>query len=156
MNKILEFKDVLYSDKGIRPTRDIVEFTAHRLVTSSEPNRVLGNPNIPNPFQVKAHINHGRWIVHCPNDDCFSASYVDFNNLIFMCTECWNRDFNSEWLIVVKPEDKKEIEDKLLEREQVRNRNWNPGTNWTGKQWTGKAESIGQLKKQAEQPGGLE
>lgn len=67
------------------------------------------------PLPVEA--NHGRWLVNCP---CGGAQLTHPNDRRFMCVECGNKDNNYQWREVVWPDDWREIETALHQR----NRPW--------------------------------
>ena len=77
---------------------------------------------------VKAYVNYGQWVAECPSGDggAIQASRTE----PFMCPECWNAPWGGQWLGVVFPANKAEIESALLARPKVRNdyrtRNWVP------------------------------
>ncbi len=69
---------------------------------------------------VRAKINHGRWLVLCPN--CPSAEFL-FNDKRFFCSECKNEAIGGELYRVIMPMKKSQIE-ALLESRSISNRNW--------------------------------
>lgn len=79
-----------------------------------------GNP-------LPARINHGRWIVDCP--DCNGAQMVfgDSAAPVTMCPNCWNGAALRRWRRVLFPKDRAEIEAALAMRPLPMNRNWSPG-----------------------------
>lgn len=72
----------------------------------------------PLPKQVNgslaAYVNHGRWIVECPN--CSSALVVSEQDPRFICVECGSPENRSCWYAVAFPADKADIEEALLRR----------------------------------------
>ena len=76
--------------------------------------------------KLKAEINHGRWIVNCPADDCGGAMIVSSLTPYFMCPYCANIINKGKWFNVNFPQDKKGIE-TILEKRLKKNRNWLPG-----------------------------
>ena len=92
------------------------------------PGELAGGPIL------QARVNHGRWIVDCPN--CFGAELADVDDLRFYCLSCGNRDVGHRWLQVKLPPNRTRIEELLLRRLQPGNRNWHPG------------ESVAQLERE--------
>ncbi len=84
---------------------------------------------------IPAEINHGRWIVNCPEPGCRGASLADPARPIFMCPSCWNATHGHYWLQVEFPTEREAIEAELLARPLAANRNWVPG------------ESVEQLRR---------
>ena len=70
--------------------------------------------------EVKAEVNHGRWIVRCPR--CPAALEVCRAMPVFLCVECGHG-----WLQVKFPKGRPTIEALLLARPKPQNRNWRPG-----------------------------
>lgn len=66
-----------------------------------------------------ARINHGRWLVNCPN--CNNVEYAFEDNLLF-CSQCSNGD--GETRRVVISGERKQIED-ILGKRLITNRHWN-------------------------------
>jgi hypothetical protein len=71
---------------------------------------------------IYAYVNHGRWVVDCPEDGCGGAEIVSLRDPVFYCGEyeCpgdgyWNVSF---------PEDLTAIEVELMKRPKAQNRNW--------------------------------
>lgn len=101
----------------------------------------LGNPLSPaeiccyaeiNPAPLPGHLGwQGRWIAVCISKECGSAEYVTPVQPIFMCTRCWNRDFDHQWVKVAFPEDREEIERLLLNR-PAQNRFYKQGETLAG------------------------
>lgn len=90
----------------------------------------------PASKKVTAYINHGRWVVECP--DCRSAQAGSPADPRFFCIECRNGWVAGRWLKVEYPAGPRraDIEEALLRRPMSRNRNWYPH------------ESVGDLRKQ--------
>lgn len=65
-----------------------------------------------------AELNHGRWIVCCPEDGCTNAELATTDR--FLCSVCGERGR------IVWPVERGEIERLTLVR-PVKNRNWTPG-----------------------------
>lgn len=88
------------------------------------------NPTLPAPENVSgelaAYVNHGRWIVECP-DGCRWAVVASAQAPFFFCGRCANAKNGGAWLRVVYPQDKATIEYQLLKRPREENRNWKPG-----------------------------
>jgi hypothetical protein len=81
--------------------------------------RALGLP-IPAETgrEVLARIEMGRWIVDCP---CRGAEAVDSSDPIFMCLSCGDGIHT-----VIFPDNRGEIEEELLKRENVKGWSWYP------------------------------
>lgn len=75
---------------------------------------------------VRAFVNHGRWIVQCPF--CPSAQIACDADRRFWCVDCHNQAVGGAWLRVVWPSKRQRelIEALLLQRPDVRTRNWLP------------------------------
>ena len=71
---------------------------------------------------VEAVINHGRWLVECPNG-CGGASTVSTKEPFFVCVECGSPENNGLLYNVKFPQNKVAIETALMKRLQ-HNRNW--------------------------------
>ena len=63
--------------------------------------------------KVKARIDFGRWIADCP---CGGAGYVDPDDPIFWCGSCGNEKHHGDFLTVVFPKNREEIENEILAR----------------------------------------
>lgn len=70
-----------------------------------------------------AYVNHGRWVVDCP---CGSAQLASRSDRRFFCTDCRNTFAHGKWVGVVWPADEADIEGLLLQRPDVKTRNWYP------------------------------
>lgn len=79
--------------------------------------------------KVRARVNHGRWIVDCPDPDCGGAELVSPEERVFFCCECRNRRARHALLPVVfpKPGVRADIETYLRARPNEANQNWKPG-----------------------------
>jgi len=94
--------------------------------------------------EVTAYINHGRWVVDCPDIACNSALVVSTANPVFLCPDCLNDQLNgAKWAAVVFPDDRLAIEKMLLYRPasnpaHAQSRNWLP------------AETLADLRKENE------
>lgn len=73
---------------------------------------------------VEAYVNHGRWIVECP--DCASALLACHTDARFLCYECGNIANGGHWRPVAFPR-KADVIDQLLMARPEKNRNWRPG-----------------------------
>ena len=69
-----------------------------------------------------AYVNHGRWIVKC---ECGGAEKA-WEEGYFMCMSCFNSANRHKYRLSVFPEDRKQIEELLIDRPLV-NRNWKAG-----------------------------
>lgn len=76
-----------------------------------------------------AEVNHGRWIVACPNPACTSAQLASATHRVYFCVDCRNLFARRRWVVVEWPTDaqRAEIEAILLARPREENRNWKPG-----------------------------
>lgn|SRR3990167_4592862 len=109
-----------------------------------------GNGNLPDIQSVKgelfARINHGRWLIDCPNADCNSAIVASEVTKVFICPDCGSPENAGKWYQAVFPIDKKEIETELLKRPardgfRAINRNWS------------RSETVMDLKEENKQRG---
>ena len=80
---------------------------------------------------VEARVNHGRWIVDCPDPDCTCAVMVASDDLRFVCPVCAYGIFT-----VALPAEAEDIGNVLVERPVPATRNWTPG------------ESVGDLRRE--------
>ncbi len=86
---------------------------------------------VPPPYtetsgkQIKAYINHGRWIGECPYVDG-GAMMLDLTEPYFICPSCGNWRDDGKWHEVVVPKNRKVIEELLLARFDATTQNWNP------------------------------
>ena len=92
---------------------------------------------------VAAELEHGRWIVKCPNRPvgCGGALNASLTEPVFLCADCGSPENGGKWYAVVFPPDRAAIEAMLLRRPAVLadsaiNRNWIPG------------ESLGDLRRE--------
>lgn len=85
----------------------------------------LHDPARPAPADrdVYARVEQGRWLADC---ECGGAEYVDLELPLFMCCNDWNRADEHKWRRVVLPADRERIEQLLLARPNIENRNWRP------------------------------
>ena len=89
-------------------------------------------PDIPLesfPRHAFAYVNHGRWVVECP-EGCGNAKLLSREVRFYICTsgECKSEG----WYVVVLPHDREAVERELLRRpadkpDRARTRNWNVG-----------------------------
>jgi hypothetical protein len=96
---------------------------------------LLGNgftrpPSIDNfRGSVRPTINHGRWVVDCPDVSCSGAIVQSGDVELFMCVDCGNAENGGNWYTVRFPADRERIETLLLRRKtlhplRAENRNW--------------------------------
>lgn len=78
----------------------------------------------PASVAVEAYVNHGRWVVECP--DCAGAQLASLSDPRFMCNCCGNAGVGGAWRPVIWPKARQGIED-LLEVRPPENQNWRPG-----------------------------
>lgn len=81
--------------------------------------------------KVDARVNHGRWIVDCPDRDCTAAVMASIEDPRFVCPVCAYGIFT-----VTFPNNADAVEKVLLERPVPATQNWLPG------------ESVGDLRKE--------
>lgn len=83
-------------------------------------------PGFAPPPAVVAYVNYGKWVADCP--DCRGAELVDPEEPIFFCLGCFNREAENRFRRVIFPPAKfrNEIENALLDRPALENRNWYP------------------------------
>ena len=98
--------------------------TVETLILATVP-KMGGSVPLPQRTSVRsvaAYINHGRWVVNCP--DCNGAELVDLSDLRFFCLNALcDRPDGGQWLSVVLPANRGEIESEILKR-KMPNRNW--------------------------------
>ncbi len=88
--------------------------------------------NVRNAPVVKAHLNHGRWIVDCPlereGQPCGGAECVTEDDRIFLCLSCGNEQAGGDFLKVRFPAkaSRGRFEKSLAMRPESL-RNWIPG-----------------------------
>ena len=73
--------------------------------------------------ELATSVNHGRWIVDCP--DCNGAQIASRMGLFF-CVDCGNVANRGCWYAVRFPTEQTVIDAVLLTR-PPKNRNWQPG-----------------------------
>ena len=74
---------------------------------------------------LKPRVNHGRWIVDCPN--CTGAAFANEAER-FMCRNCWNGTHGHQYLPAPFPKQRRTIEVILAKRPLEENRNWDGET----------------------------
>lgn len=94
--------------------------------------------------EVAATVNHGRWIVDCPNDGCGGAVSASVVHPEFYCTECGSRENDGHSYQVTFPRFRAALENVLMKRParesfSAANRNWTPDETLAAI----KAENIG-------------
>jgi len=72
---------------------------------------------------LKVELNHGRWVVECP--DCHGAQLACFDDHRFMCNECGNVAVGNLWRAIEWPANRAAIEDAVIGRPEA-NQNWLP------------------------------
>jgi len=103
----------------------------------------------PYGLAANAYINHGRWVVNCPDPECAGAEVVDPSDPVFMCLSCGNlknKDIEGRIRLysVRFPHNKLQIEKALLERKDPCVRNWHT------------EETVDKLKQENKAHGGGE
>ena len=82
---------------------------------------------------VPVSVNHGRWMIDCPNVGCNNALIASRETPLFICTECGSPENDHSWYAVLYPANKVEIEEVLLRRRALHpfknaaHRNWLAG-----------------------------
>lgn len=87
------------------------------------------NVGIAKDAPVEVYVNHGRWVVECP--DCNGAQLACRTDPRFMCNECGNVVCGNLWRPVVWPPNSTSI-DSMLQNRPVRNQHWYPAESKTG------------------------
>ena len=80
-------------------------------------------PELPDAWvlgSVQAVLDYGRWIVRCPTDGCFNATYASETDRRFYCHVC-----GFGWIKVDWPDNRDEIEAELVGRPPA-HQNWEP------------------------------
>lgn len=75
----------------------------------------------PAAAAVAVYVNHGRWVVDCP--DCNNAQLACRTDYRFLCNDCGNVVIQGLWRPVVWPLDPAAIEAELDTR-PLPNQNW--------------------------------
>lgn len=78
----------------------------------------------PRSTAIAAYVNHGRWVVECP--DCAGAQMACPDDRRFMCNNCANALNGGFWRLVAWPKDRDKIE-ALLRPRPIENQHWRPG-----------------------------
>lgn len=107
-----------YAVSGIPAARG-AEWIHHQLRLSPVPLAAEVDPEAT----VPAYVNHGRWVVDCP--DCRNAQLACRTDRRFMCNECGNIAIGRLWRPVEWPDDAERIAG-LLENRPRQYQNWNP------------------------------
>lgn len=102
-------------------------------ILARHPSQARHIPLVPPTSEVDdgaplpARVNHGRWIVDCP--DCRGAMPVWVEQPLMWCSDCQNRAVGHRWRRVALPvvEERVAIEAILSQRPNPANRNWEPG-----------------------------
>ena len=92
----------------------------------------LRHPGRPIPSEtatdvsVIAYVNRGRWVVECPELDCFSAIVVTKAEPRFLCTRCALPTTGGKWVPIDFPPaaESAEAERTLLQRPTARRMDW--------------------------------
>lgn len=79
----------------------------------------------PKSAAIHALVNHGRWVVSCP--DCASAQLACPSDRRFMCHECANIAIGVRWRPVLWPKDPAALSDALAGRTDRALQNLDPG-----------------------------
>lgn len=96
--------------------------------------------------EVRAEVNQGRWIAHCPMPGCGGAVCLSRTLALFWCTNCGNASNGGLWYAVRWPETKGTIEAILLKRPA-----WHPFRGAQHRNWT--RETLAQLRAENKQQG---
>lgn len=84
---------------------------------------------------MRAEVNHGRWVVHCPSEYCHGAIWLrEATNVVSVEVECDCVDqlvcdhptVCGEVFVAEFPEERGEVERLLNLRPYRANRNWTP------------------------------
>lgn len=102
------------------------------LISNARRNDVLIPANVIG--KVKPRLHRGRWIVDCPEEECFGACVVTSIDPIYFCPDC-----GSGWYEVIFPKNKAKIEEEVLKRRVTRQGLVH--ANWEG-------ESLKELREQ--------
>lgn len=82
--------------------------------------------------EILASINHGRWIVDCPQQGCGGAVIASMEEPVYFCSHCGNAANDGHSYAVVFPKFWRELETDLVKRPapspmMAPHRNWKPG-----------------------------
>jgi hypothetical protein len=95
-----------------------------RLAAEERGFRMAEGP--PTGPALDAVINHGRWLVHCPDAECRGAELVDPDDPFFFCLSCGNAARGGTTIVVIFPTSRLKIEAALNVR-RIEHQNWLPG-----------------------------
>ena len=90
---------------------------------TGRPLAQLNKPTDPTAT-VAAYVNHGRWVVECP--DCHGAQLACKTDHRFLCDECGNVAVGNRWRPVEWPGNAAQI-DRMLTNRPIAHQNWSPG-----------------------------
>ena len=113
MEKILE-----HEDWQTRPVLEFLKAFWVKRLRIPFPDKIKGS--------VDAIINHGRYIVNCPNN-CGGATLVSNKEPYFICVRCGSPENDGQLYNVKFPQERTKIEEALLKRPNT-NRNWTKET----------------------------
>lgn len=85
-------------------------------------------------YVVRAYVNHGRWVVDCPNPPCGGAELASKLDPTFICNSCGSLENGGLLYEVIFPRDADAVEAALMRRplthmekpNEAGNRNWYP------------------------------
>ena len=85
--------------------------------------------------ELRAYINHGRWMVECPLQGCEHAVIASMEEPVFFCSACGNVGNDGHSFGVVFPRWWRALERELIKRPipmgktrmSASTRNWRPG-----------------------------
>lgn len=86
--------------------------------------QALAAPMAKATHAVPARVEHGRWLVQCP--DCGGAQLTAIEDKRFMCVECANVSIDVKWRPVIWPADVTAIVKQLEAREVPVLQHWDP------------------------------
>lgn len=105
---------------------DAVQEAARQWTAPRSLLEAMNAPTGGKSVAVQVYVNHGRWIVECP--DCRGAQLASPTDRRFMCSDCGNVDAGGAWRPVIWPSDKQAATiEELLALRPVENQNWRPG-----------------------------
>lgn len=108
--------------RAVRDARTPLDWTVKRFwqSTTLPPFEAIRDGETVGTLAVR--VNHGRWIVDCPEDQCPGAMLASDEDRRFVCPYC----ASGPWA-VVWPEERETIESLLGARRVKETRNWQPG-----------------------------
>lgn len=122
---LLEDAEAAYRDRApMIPAERGAEWAA-RLFWQTGVAADFSAPTAPASAAVEAVVNHGRWIVSCP--DCNGAQLACASDRRFLCNECGNVTVGGKFRPVIWPRNLDAIEARLVRRTVKVARNWSPG-----------------------------